>query len=105
MTDTIKLTGKSGTTYTHFIYPISQAFEAESGNYAFLKRNASGRYGVIYVGETKDLSERFGDHHKMPCIKGAGATHLCVHVNDNGKDNRLREESDLVQNYNPCCNG
>jgi hypothetical protein len=59
---------------------------------------------VIYVGETGDLSSRFTDHHKQTCIDRNGATHICVR-REEGDAARLAIEKDLVDNYNPPCNG
>ena len=56
-------------------------------------------------GETEDLSERFDNHHKMPCILFQGATHIHVHQNQNGRAARRLEERDLVDKWNPPCNG
>ena len=89
--------GKSGRVYLYWIHPIGQVFEPVPGNYIFAKATAPGHWVPVYIGETKDLSERFDDHHKMPCIEERGATHIHVHVNN--------EEADLIANYNPPCNG
>jgi len=96
--------GKSGTEYKYWIYTISTIFTDKKGaNYIFAKETTKGSYRPIYIGQTGDLSERFDNHHKMPCIKRNEATHIHVHINNN-EANRLKEESDLMQKWNPVCN-
>jgi hypothetical protein len=106
MTETPKINwiGKSGKKYQYLIYPLPPNFKAVAGNYIFTKQNGSGNWVAVYVGQTEDLSERFDDHHKMPCIKRNSATHIHAHTNSN-KNDRLDEESDLIENYSPPCNG
>ena len=59
---------------------------------------------IIYIGETEDLSTRFDDHHKQWCFDEKGVNCVCVYgENDVGK--RLLIEQDLINNYEPFCNG
>lgn len=102
---TILWHGKSGKEYKYWIYPMGTTFNDKKGaNYIFAKEITKGNHKPIYIGETGDLSVRFDFHHKMPCIKENRATHIHVHLNTN-ESNRLAEESDLVQKWNPICNG
>jgi hypothetical protein len=105
-TPTIIWRGKSGKEYKYWIFPISKmsGFKDEPGNYIFAKLTDRGYY-AIYVGQTGDLSERFDDHHKMPCIKRNGATHIHAHTSSPNEDTRLREEEDIIAEWNPPCNG
>lgn len=96
--------GQSGKQYTYWIYKIGTTFEPSPGNYIFAKETKPGTFKPIYIGQTADLSERFDDHHKMPCIKGNGATHIHVHKNTEGERARLAEEADLVDRWHPVCN-
>jgi hypothetical protein len=98
----IILTGNSGRKYNYSYYPIGTEFKSVSGNYVFIKIYGD-KYEVIYIGKTNDLSERFDNHHKMPDIKRAGATHICVHTNST-EASRTEEESDLLVNYRTPCN-
>ncbi len=59
---------------------------------------------AIYIGETGDLSDRFDNHHRMPCIKREGATHICAHKSSDNESIRKAEEDDVIANYNPICN-
>jgi hypothetical protein len=101
--DTVKWPGRSGNTYTYYVYEIGANLKAEGGNYIFAK-SVSGKWSPVYIGQTKDLSERFDDHHKASCIRGERATHLHAHLNAR-KDDRLSEESDLIANFTTSCNG
>lgn len=102
---TIQWDGRSGRTYKYWIYKIGTTFEKAPGNYIFAKETKPNTFRPIYIGETEDLSERFDDHHKMPCIKQEGATHIHVHKNTGGETARQAEEADLVGRWNPICNG
>ena len=104
-TKSMNWTGKSGHQYRYVIYPIGTSFKAVPGNYIFAREVSPDRYPPIYIGETEDLSERFDSHHKMPCIRREGATHIHVHQNNSGQAARRVEERDLVARWNPPCNG
>lgn len=106
MTDvpTVIWTGASGKKYTYYVYKLPPNFVAKPGNYIFAKTNSQNQWEAAYIGETENLSERFDNHHAMPCINRNGATHIQAHVTNGGKQARLNEETDLVRNYNPTCN-
>lgn len=101
---TCQWTGRSGTVYQHSVYPIGQTFDPVPGNYIFAKV-VEGRWNAVYIGQTADLSERFDGHHKMQCIRAHGATHIHARRNNGGERARRVEEKDLIENYNPPCNG
>lgn len=104
-TTTIRWTGQTGRKYTYYIYPIGTEFKPEPGNYIFARESSLGEFTPVYIGETGDLSERFDNHHKMPCIRRAWATHIHVHINRDGVQARRSEEADLVDRWDPSCNG
>ena len=78
---TINWPGKSGAEYKYWIYPIDTTHRKIAGNYVFAEKMRSGKFRAIYIGETGDMSERFDNHHKMPCITKQGATHITTHGN------------------------
>ena len=96
--------GWSGKTYSYWIYEIHQPFAQEPGNYVFAEETERGTFTPIYVGQTDDLSERFDNHHKMPCIRQHGATHITAHKSSKTEAVRKAEEDDLIKFYNPVCN-
>ena len=102
---TIKWVGQSGKEYTYWIYDIGTSFGKAPANYVFAKFTKPDTLLAIYIGETEDISERFDNHHKMPCIRQNGAAHICVHKSSEDKEERCAEESDLIANYHPVCNG
>jgi len=102
-TPTIHWLGQSGEKYKYWIYELPANLKAEAGNYVFAKETKPGSWSPVYIGQTNDLSERFDDHHKMPCIKRNGATHIHAHLNSD-RQTRLDEESDLVAKWNTSCN-
>ena len=110
-TPTCNWVGASGKNYKYFIYSIPPDFNnGQPGNYIFVKLSNDQKWIPIYIGETKDLGERFDGHHKMSCIKRKGATHIHVHLNFGGEDVRKKEEQDLLDHYTNAhepngCNG
>lgn len=104
MADEIDWIGVSEKSYTYYIYEWPTDFSnKEPGNYIFCKLNKDNVCEPLYIGEAKDLSVRFDNHHRMDCIEREGVTHIHVHTSG-GEQERLDEETDLRQNYDPVCN-
>ena len=76
--DTITAKGASGTSYSFDVYPWSTNFNAVGAVYLVLKKGSDGKYTILYVGQTGDLSERFDDHHKGTCFNRNGRTHIGI---------------------------
>jgi len=104
MAEAILFKGDSGKEYKYWIYDLDDTHDAAPANYIFVKETKTNYYTPIYIGETEDISERFDNHHKMPCIRQNRATHLCTHMSSSEKKVRCAEEADLISNYNPVCN-
>lgn len=100
---TINWNGDNGKQYKYEIYPIRTTFTEGPANYVFARKASDGFHNV-YAGETGDLSERFDDHERMPCIKREGATHVTMHPSSAVKSQRLEEETAIRRYYNPPCN-
>lgn len=101
---TINWTGQSGKTYTHHIHPIDTTFKEAPGNYLYAKESSPGRWSPLYIGQTKNLSDRLSNHEKENCARRQGATHIHAHINSNGEAARLVEEKDLIDKWSPHCN-
>ena len=101
---TIDWPGKSRKAYRYWVHKIGTPMQAKGGNYIFAKETEPGRFHPIYIEQTGDLDLRFDQHHKASCITRAGATHIHTHLNSDEKS-RLAEEADLIDNWNPKCNG
>jgi hypothetical protein len=105
---TVAFEGKSGKKYIFDVWRTDQAFRPIGAIYAVTRRyeNTSGSYShhVIYIGETGDLSTRFGSHHKENCFTEHNVNCICTLVEDD-EELRLVQEDDLVRSYNPPCNG
>ncbi len=102
----VTFNGKSGARYSFNVYSLDTEFESIGAVYAFTKRTVKkdqGSHGLLYIGETEDLSERIPNHEKWPCVSQHDGNCICVH-RDNDKDSRLEKETDLIQNYEPPCN-
>jgi hypothetical protein len=102
--NTIKWVGKSGREYLYWIYKLGATFDAVPGNYIFAKSVPDNKLRAIYIGQTSNLSERFDNHERMPCIRRNGADYICAHKSNESEKGRCAEESDLIANYDPCCN-
>lgn len=98
--------GKSGKEYAFDVWHMDQAFNDVGAVYAVTRRYKNGNtysHDIIYVGETGDLSTRFGDHHKADCFEEHSANCICTH-REKDEDSRLAKEDDLIKKHKPVCN-
>ncbi|MDA8082820.1 MAG: hypothetical protein M0024_04080 [Nitrospiraceae bacterium] len=102
--DKVAAKGVSGAQYDFDVYRWGTEFKAVGGIYLVLKRQMNGKYDLLYVGQTGDLSERFDGHHKASCFTRSGKTHIAV-KGEGSEQKRLSIEADLINNYRPGCNG
>ena len=110
---TTTLKGKSGNAYTFNLYTfdrfdeLSNEITAEQGAlYLFTKRILKdGQYvhDYIYLGETSDISTRYGNHHKRRCIMSHGSNCIGFFFTDANDDERKAMEKDILEaNEFPC---
>lgn len=99
----LPLVGATKRSYGFQVYTWGTNFNRAGAVYAVLKQTSPGRYQVIYIGQTGDLSQRFNDHHKQGCFDRNGKTHIGVYPEPT-ESKRFDVETDLVRNYNPTCN-
>ena len=95
--------GRSRRQYQFEVRPRHEPQPAIPGCYIFARKDANGRYSLVYIGHTGDLSERFTNHHKWDCIVRNQATHLCVYFTESTVHARVIEK-DLLDNYTTPCN-
>lgn len=95
----INATGTSSTTYTFYLYPLDTKFQAKGGVYIILRDNTA-----LYIGQSDDLSSRFDFHHKANCWRSRQANRMAA-VAEADPDKRLEIEADLIDSYDPECNG
>lgn len=105
----VTFTGKSKTEYDFNVYPWDTSFNKDCGAVYFItkrtKKSDSGHsHTPIYVGQTEDLSTRFDNHHKQACFDKHKKNSVCVYGEED-EDTRLEIEQDLIDNYDPPCNG
>ncbi len=100
ITNRLTLKGKSGKAYDFEVYPWGQEFRPVGGLYVVLQQPADG---VIYIGQTGDLSVRFDAHHKAACFSRYGARFVGART-EPSEDQRLAIEADLIASYRPPCN-
>ena len=78
--------------------------------YAILCRNLStGKYPVIYIGQTGELGTRLSNHNKKRCWESNCTSSLYVAIfpaptDRYSKESRLRIELELIKRYEPICN-
>jgi len=100
-----KWTGLYGTEYEYRVNPIGTTYKAIPGNYIFARMSMYGDWIPIYVGETDNLRERLTEsHEKMECVNRYGGTHIHTHVSSDSQKERCKEESDIIDKWNPPCN-
>lgn len=104
------LTGKSGREYPFVVYTRDTDFKALSAIYVMSKRtvkpgSGGGTHYIIYIGQTGDLSDRPLNHHKKACFDREGADHVSIYLVEGGEKKRLEIEADLIEAYDPPCNG
>ena len=97
--------GKSGKTYRYEVHAKNTNWADVPGNYIFAKQTPNG-WLALYMGETGSLRDRITpSHEKWDCAERAGMTHIHAHTNSSSQQTRRDEESNLIQRYNPPCNG
>src|SRR5437870_2468289 len=97
MTNILKITGKSGTTYKFSIYQLPHSFTVKRGAiYLFIKILHQSFHVPIYLGITDDLKELAMSHDEEKIINKNGATHICICIEKN-KSKRQFAEKDLSE--------
>lgn len=95
---TISAKGNSGRIYAFDLYPFDTTFRAIGAVYLFLMDRV-----VLYVGKTKDLSNRMSGHHKESEARRLGANRIGVLQLVSERDRDLIER-DLIASHKPRCN-
>lgn len=101
--DKVTVKGQSGAQYEFEVYPWGTSFNQVGGLYLVLKKQPVGNYGILYIGQTGNFSDRFDNHHQSQCFTRNGKTHIAVRV-ESLEQRRLAMETDLIRNYNTSCN-
>lgn len=86
--------------YTYLAYPINTTFKDEPGNYIYAKRNPSGKWQAVYIGQTSSLSQRLASFDAEQAAIRFGATHILAHLNSDERARR-NEEADLINTLVP----
>jgi hypothetical protein len=100
MTDTIDWLGKSGKTHRYWFLDLNLPIKNEPGNYMFIKRLPNGNWLPVYIGQADSLR----NHERLAEARLAGATHAMSHTTAGGEQDRLDEERDLIQYWDPPLN-
>ena len=99
----VPIRGASGAEYRFTVYPWGTQFQPFGAVYTVLRHNGAGRYTILYIGQTGDMSERFDDHHKQWCFDRNAKTHIGVLPEPN-EQRRLAIEADLLNAHRTPCN-
>lgn len=104
--------GLSGTLYRYYIFPFDGEIPDLPGNYIFARQDPqTSRWYPLYIGEAGDgqaslRTRLIPSHEKVPCItKLGGGAFVHIHANFDGTEARRIEELDLIDHWNPPCNG
>ncbi|MEN6407646.1 MAG: hypothetical protein ABFC77_14395 [Thermoguttaceae bacterium] len=99
--------GSSGSQYRFKVFPLNTRFRRLGGIYLIAYRchgkQGVHRHKILYVGNTEDFSQPFGNHHKSQYLMRLGANCICVQ-SDQSKESRLKKEQDLIATFSPVCN-
>jgi hypothetical protein len=99
--------GEAGQVHRFKVYALGTKLRKVCGLYVITRRRrkADGGYGHVplYVGQTEDLSQPFGQHRKAAEFRQRGANCICLH-SDDSEDSRLAKEQALIATLHPACN-
>lgn len=96
--------GESGKEYGYYVHPLGAQFRKVAGNVIFAKKDESGQWMPVYIGQTRDFDEGLAERQKELCARKHGATHVHVHHSSPGRDVREAEVADLIARWKPVCN-
>ena len=99
---TLSFTGKSGTAYKFYIYPLPYSFlERKGGIYLYTKFLDNNFHVPIYLGITGDLRTLFKDSQAMKNIIKSHPTHICVSLEEDASKREFAEEdlSEIAQTH------
>ncbi len=109
----LALKGLSGNQYIFDLYiyddfsELKSAFFAKAAVYLFTRRritNYGFTHDLVYLGETDNLSTRFGNHHKEKCISSHFANCIGIHAVSSDDIKRKAIETDILSAYDFPCN-
>ena len=104
---TMTFIGQSGTEYKFNVWTRDTSFNDVGGVYIFSNRNSQTKnHRVLYVGQTQSFKDRRLQHHEEwdKCANQRGGNVICTYQ-ENSSIQRRRIERDLINNYDPPCNG
>jgi len=99
--------GASGSAYPFVAYPhATTTWNSVPGIYAFAYwvSGPTAYWHVLYFGQCDSFSNRIPTHERWTEAQKLGATHILVHVNQNGETSRLAAERDLIASHSPQLN-
>lgn len=93
--------------YTFDVYPLDAAFHDGGAVYVVAQRhedeNGAFEYDPVYIGQTSDLSNHFGEHPRQACFEEHNAATVCVFA-DPERATRQEIETALLNRYDAPCN-
>lgn len=117
LNETVSLKDSRGNAYVFDLYSYDTMDDVQdlvkdqgrAGLYIFAKRYIQdGKIcsNISYIGETSDYSTRgYSNHHKRKCIEAYSSNEFGMCPLTVSDDKRLQIESDLIDRYDPPCNG
>ncbi|EJW13147.1 hypothetical protein A33M_0306 [Rhodovulum sp. PH10] len=99
--------GQSGTEYEFLLFQRDTEFKQAGAVYVVTIRYPSPSGGFsfrnVFIGETRDLSERQLNHRRTGCFDAVGANHVFVCL-EGKEDRREAIKADLLAAYETPCN-
>jgi hypothetical protein len=95
--------GASGRRYLYNLHMLGTVFGPGAANFIYAREIKRGLHFPVYVGQTADLSDPIADSDILECIRRSRPTHIHVRYNEEGLDQRIAEQADLIAELRPLC--
>lgn len=102
---TLTVPGNSGNEYKFDLYSRYANLPDGAGVYIFTKE-VGDKHTILYVGQTESFEDRpvSSGHEKWNCVVRNGLTHIGLYI-ENSEHTRRSIERELINKYDPVCNG
>lgn len=99
----IEWMGARGYGYVYDSYTIPIEPLELPANYIFVAWQGN-EWIPLYIGQTDNFAKRINNHEKLQCAFDHGMTHIHVRYSRSQRLERILEETDLIDMWNPVCN-
>ena len=102
---TLTVPGNLSNKYDFDLYSKDDNLPDGAGVYTFTKKVGT-KHTLLYIGQTESFDDRpvSSGHEKWNCAVRNGLTHIGLYIETN-EYTRKAIERELINKYNPVCNG